>query len=94
MRDSKRDGRLLEKVVLVLGAASMFFLTAWPHGQWTPPWGNFAGALFVAAGGLLASAHAYKLVKDWAIPISWSFIVIGSFGIAGASLQMALTPDT
>lgn len=91
---AKRGGRRLDKVGLMLGAFVMFFFTAWLHAQWSPAWGNFAGAVFVAMGGLLASAHAYKLTTDWAVPISWFFIVIGSFGIAGASLQMALAPAT
>lgn len=34
--------------------------------------------------------YTYKLVPEKVVPLSWTPMVIGSFMIAGASLQMAL----
>lgn len=90
MSNSRIPSGLGNILSLVLGGFFMFFVAALPNEQWSPAWGNFFGAAFVAVGGLLASLHTYKLVLDWAVPISWALIVMGGFAIAGASLQMAL----
>lgn len=80
------------KLVLqvVLPGVFVFLIAALPNDDWSAAWGNFYGAAFVAVGGLLASLHAYKLLPDWLVPLSWAFIVMGGCAIAGASLQMAL----
>lgn len=85
--------RWLDIVNLSLGGLVFGFFAYWPEAPWTPAAGNFVGASFVAIGALLQSMHAYKLVRDWAVPISWGIIVMGAFTIAGASLQMALFPN-
>lgn len=81
---------LTRTLQVVIPGLVVFWLAAMPNDNWSAAWGNFFGAAFVAAGGLLASLHAYKLVHDWAVPLSWALIVMGGFAIAGASLQMAL----
>jgi hypothetical protein len=77
-------------VVLGVTGLAVFGIAVMPNETWSPEWGNFFGATFVAVGGLLASLHAYEVAQNETGPASWAFIVVGGFAIAGASLQMAL----
>lgn len=77
-------------VVLSVGGLVVFAVALLPNATWSPSWGNFFGAAFVALGGLLATLNAYGVGKNETQAMSWSCIVVGGFAIAGASLQMAL----
>ncbi|MEJ1193052.1 hypothetical protein [Pseudarthrobacter sp. CCNWLW207] len=77
-------------LVLSLVGLVVFASALMPNETWSPAWGNFFGAAFVAIGGLLATLNSLRVSEKETAAWSWSFIVVGGFAIAGASLQMAL----
>lgn len=77
-------------LVLSLVGLGVFAAAFTENETWSPEWGNFFGAAFVAIGGLLATLNSLRVSEKETGAASWAFIVVGGFAIAGASLQMAL----